>query len=109
MASKSYKVVSAVATPYLEDGARVYLYEGAEWPEGGLRKGETERFLDLKYIAEIKSATSDTEPSGYKSLKADELKAEIDKRNEGREEADQISPEGKKEDLVAALEADDSK
>lgn len=42
--------------------------------------------------------------------KAD-LEAEIAKRNEGRDEADLIKPEGKgnKPDLVAALAADDAR
>lgn len=43
-------------------------------------------------------------------LKVDELRAEVERRNEGRDEADQIVPEGtKKADLVAALEADDAR
>lgn len=39
-----------------------------------------------------------------------ELQSEIDKRNEGRDEADLIVPESaKNDDLIAALEADDTK
>jgi hypothetical protein len=39
-----------------------------------------------------------------------DLKAELERRNEGRDEADLIAPEGtKKADLIAALEADDAK
>jgi hypothetical protein len=39
-----------------------------------------------------------------------DLKAEVERRNEGRDEADLIAPEGtKKADLIAALEADDAK
>ena len=37
-----------------------------------------------------------------------ELRAEIDRRNEGRDEADQLSTDGKKADLIATLEADDA-
>lgn len=51
MAGKSYVVTSPLATPYREDGTRAYLYQGTEWPDG-LRDGETERFLDLGFIAE---------------------------------------------------------
>lgn len=48
--------------------------------------------------------------SGYESQKVDDLKAEIDSRNEGRDEADRIVPDGaKKADLIASLEADDDK
>jgi len=40
----------------------------------------------------------------------DELRAEIASRNEGRDEADQVKPEGrKKADLEAALAADDAR
>lgn len=46
--------------------------------------------------------------SPYASMKVDELKAEIDSRNQGRDEADRLSAEGKKADLVAALDADDA-
>lgn len=49
-----------------------------------------------------------TDMEGYSSLKLDELRAEIAKRNEGRNEADLIPPAGTKADLVAALEADDT-
>jgi hypothetical protein len=46
---------------------------------------------------------------GYEAMTVDELKAEINRRNEGREEADQLSTAGKKADLIATLEADDSR
>lgn len=49
--AKSLKVTGPLATPYREDGSRVYLYEGSEWPDG-LREGETERFVDLGLIGE---------------------------------------------------------
>lgn len=46
-------------------------------------------------------------PTGYGDLKVPELKDEIAKRNEGREEADLIPSDGNKADLVKALEGDD--
>lgn len=47
--------------------------------------------------------------SGYGGMVKKELQAEIDKRNQDRNEADQIKPDGtKNDDLVAALEADDA-
>jgi hypothetical protein len=46
--------------------------------------------------------------SPHSSMKVDELKAEIESRNEGRDEADLLSLEGKKADLVATLAADDA-
>lgn len=48
-------------------------------------------------------------PEGYAALKLPELRAEIDKRNEGRADEDKVSAAGNKPDLVAALEADDAK
>lgn len=51
-------------------------------------------------------AESDT---GYKGQKIADLRAEIAKRNEGRDEADRLTDEGNKAALVAVLEADDNK
>ncbi|WP_213452886.1 SAP domain-containing protein [Rhizomonospora bruguierae] len=45
---------------------------------------------------------------GYAGMKVAELRAEIERRNEGRDEEERIPAEGKKADLVAALEADDA-
>lgn len=44
---------------------------------------------------------------GYESMTVADLRAEIESRNEGREEVDLIPSDGKKADLVAALDADD--
>ena len=44
---------------------------------------------------------------GYESMTVADLRAEIESRNEGREEEDLIPSDGKKADLVAALAADD--
>lgn len=46
-------------------------------------------------------------PEEYADAKKDLLLAEISRRNEGRDEDNQISLQGRKEDLVAALEEDD--
>lgn len=49
------------------------------------------------------------ESEGYEALKITDLKAEIDRRNEDREDADLITPPGaKKADLIEALQADDA-
>ncbi|MEU4772961.1 SAP domain-containing protein [Micromonospora sp. NPDC023644] len=44
---------------------------------------------------------------GYDAMKVADLRAEIERRNEGRDEADLLSLDGRKPDLVAALKADD--
>lgn len=51
----------------------------------------------------------DDEP--YEGVKVADLKAEIEKRNESREDADKITPAepGNRPELVAALVADDAK
>lgn len=56
------------------------------------------------------SGKASSDPEGYDGWKVDALKAEIDSRNAGRDpEGDNyLSTEGKKADLVAVLEADDS-
>ena len=53
MASKSYVVTGPLATPYREDGTRVYLYEGSPVPDGGLREGEVDRLVDLGLVEEV--------------------------------------------------------
>lgn len=62
--------------------------------------------------AEYQQAEGRTPPgastTGYAAMKVADLQAEVERRNEGRDEADRLSPEGKKADLVAVLEADDA-
>lgn len=65
----------------------------------------------LREQQERRKATQPAEPEGptYGALTNANLTAEIDRRNEGRDEADQIVPDGaKKADLIRALEADDT-
>lgn len=45
----------------------------------------------------------------YSTRTVVDLRAEIGRRNEGRDGSDRIPSEGKKADLVAALQADDGK
>jgi len=54
-------------------------------------------------------AGQEPEPTGYEAATVADLKAEITRRNADRDEADQVSPQGNKPDLIAALEADDNK
>jgi hypothetical protein len=59
--------------------------------------------------ADLEPLDDDSNSSdGYSSMKVDELKAEIESRNEGRDDADLLSTDGKKADLIATLEADDN-
>lgn len=68
---------------------------------------KVERLLSMGFSASGAAATTDSK-SPYSSMKVDEIKAEIESRNEGRDEADLLSLEGKKADLVAVLDADDA-
>lgn len=52
------------------------------------------------------AAPDSTSPHASKNVA--DLKAEIDRRNEGRDETDLLSVEGNKADLVATLDADDA-
>lgn len=61
---------------------------------------------------EIDPVLPGEEPPGEPSLDdhtVDELKAEIERRNTGRAEADLIPTKGNKPDLIKAIQADDSK
>ena len=48
---KAHVVTGPLATPYLETGERIYLYQGAVLPSG-LREGEANRLVDLGLVAE---------------------------------------------------------
>jgi hypothetical protein len=52
---------------------------------------------------------SESIDTGYKGQKVADLRAEIAKRNKGRGDADLLSDEGNKAELIATLEADDNK
>lgn len=56
-----------------------------------------------------KIADSKPQPEGYEAATVAEIKAEIDRRNADRKADDQISTQGNKPDLIAALVADDQK
>jgi hypothetical protein len=50
--AKAYKVTGPLATPYLETGERIYLYEGAFLPSN-VREGEADRLVDLGLVTEV--------------------------------------------------------
>jgi hypothetical protein len=68
---------------------------------------KADRLVSQGYKPFASAAPADSK-SPYSSMKVDELREEIDARNRGREEADSLSLEGKKADLVATLDADDA-
>lgn len=50
---------------------------------------------------------ADESAGGYADMKVADLRAEIERRNTGRDEADRLPDDGRKADLIAVLEADD--
>lgn len=64
---------------------------------------------DARYAGDRYGDPESREPSKYEGLKVAELKAEIDRRNEGRAEGDKVPSDGAKPDLIKALDADDAK
>jgi hypothetical protein len=55
----------------------------------------------------VQTEDDDEDDGEYGDWTNNELRAEIARRNDGREEADKLSLDGKKADLIATLEADD--
>lgn len=58
--------------------------------------------------AEQEVEEGETEEVDYETLTNDELRTEIVRRNEDRDEADQLSVDGRKAELIATLEDDDA-
>ena len=54
------------------------------------------------------AGSDEPKPTGYAALDADALKAEIEKRNEGRDDEAKVSDKGTKPTLIKALETDDA-
>jgi hypothetical protein len=67
---------------------------------------------DARFTPPLWKAHDGTDPGagaeGYEAMKVADLKAEIERRNADRDEADRVPVDGKKADLVAALQADDA-
>ena len=61
-----------------------------------------------RLLADGWSATEAARAEGYAAMKVADLKAEVERRNEGREDECRLPVDGKKADLIAALEADDA-
>jgi hypothetical protein len=66
------------------------------------------RFASPLWRAHDGGSESGSAGEGYDALTVPKLKAEIERRNDGRDPAALLSVEGKKADLVAALQADDA-
>ena len=71
-------------------------------------KDVAEQITNPKAWGDSADAGDESGASQYGDMKVADIKAEIEKRNEGRDDADLLSTDGKKDDLVAVLEADDA-
>ena len=69
---------------------------------------ETAKSLGAEYEKADGRKAAGASSGGYAAMKVADLQAEAERRNEGRDESELIPTEGKKADLVAALEADDA-
>lgn len=78
-------------------------------PDDKVPADVAKRITNPKAWADGKGSAGDDAdpPEGYAALDAKGLKAEIDKRNDGRDADAKISKAGGKDTLIAALEADD--
>ncbi|HKY59205.1 MAG TPA: SAP domain-containing protein [Aeromicrobium sp.] len=81
-----------------------YRYSNGAVVDAPEEKAESLRRVGFSPIDESEVA----EAEGYAAMKVADLKAEIESRNEDRDEESLLSAEGKKADLVATLEADDA-
>lgn len=78
-----------------------------EWAEGLVHVDD---FADASSApAKALGQVDGSQVEPYKGVTIPDLKAEIAKRNEGRPEEEQLSSDGNRPDLVAALIADDTK
>lgn len=84
-----------------ENGASVSLLAGEDLPS----------WAAAQVGDHLVEGGEDAEPTPYREQKMADLKAEIDRRNEGRSDEDKIDPEGRAsiESYAAALDADDAK
>lgn len=78
----------------------------------GLTTEQLERELERRRAREARETASaagdeEDEELDYSTMSNDELRAEIARRNEGREDEDKLDLTGRKAELIAVLEEDD--
>ncbi|WP_417510578.1 hypothetical protein [Microbacterium sp.] len=113
-----YRVIGAVAVVRGDNKSERYLYRGAEFSDAGMDAENIKHLTSVKLIEKLaKSETSsdsgkkDDDEGAYKGINVTDLKADIEKRNEGREDDAKIVPAepANRQQIVAALLADDAK
>lgn len=121
----AYAGKAALTVVRCEGGTAVQVYAGNPVPSSALpddvKRLEAEGFIEQVDDDTLGGMPSDVpgQPKfgvgtgnvavNYDDLKVPDLKAEIDRRNEGREDDAKVKPDSdKKADLIAALEVDDA-
>jgi hypothetical protein len=112
--SASYEVTGGAVVLRTPTNSSQYLYRGAVIDGSGFTKESVDHALAIGLIEERKApkaSNSKAAPEPYKGVSVADLKAELDKRNEGREDDAKIVPAepGNRPEIVAALVADDEK
>ncbi len=114
MAASKRTVTAPLVTVRFKDGSVHYLGDGDVLPDDA-SKESIKLLADLGYLSKSKSDSStdaddddDSDDDGYESQTVAELKAEVDRRNDGGAEIE-VGGNGNKADLIEALEADDDK
>lgn len=107
---KQYEVTGAVAVIPTKDGSERYMYRGAPVSEDAFTAEGIKHVLSIGLISEVKAVEKTTDDEPYKGVNVADLKSEIEKRNEGREDDKKIVPAepGHRPEIVAALVADDA-
>lgn len=103
-------VVTAPAVQVTVGGRVLFLEKGAVLPDG-VDEDTLARFRDEELIADIAAPEIEIDEGIYKDVSVKDLKADLAKRNEGREVDAKILPAdpGNRPQIVAALIADDAK
>lgn len=106
-------IETGIGTYLTKDGLWTFAMQGAEVD---VHKDDVDRFdrLNVTGAAEaepMEEPVTEPTPEPYEGVTVPDLKALIETRNEGREDADKISPAepGNRPEIVAALVADDDK
>jgi hypothetical protein len=113
-----YRVIGAVAVVRGDNKSERYLYKGAVFSDAGLDAENVKHLTKVKLIEKVAKSedSSDDGKTGddegaYKGVNVADLKAEIEKRNEGRADDAKVAAAepGNRPQIVAALLADDAK
>ncbi len=105
--AQAYRVIGALAV-IRKDGHERYVDHGGIVSANQLDEDNAKHLLNVGLIEAFEVA-GDGGEEPYKGVKVEDLKADIAKRNEGREDSAKISDAGNRAELVAALVADDNK